>query len=517
MVKEPLIFGKRLATGIHVSDGYCFSSGSFTYDPVDNRLLKQSMYSGCRGGGKYFEDEFTQWDDLGRPTATIRSPVIYDVSQKTVSYPNHNFGYQYLNSGMTYSQNELTVYDEYSFERGSPFFNTTVDFGTSNKKICLPDLFISVSQQNTIYKGDGSALANFGRNADLPMEFAVTNRGIKNTLEIKDINITGSQANGFYLMQAVKLPVIPPGQTWIFSITLKPTASPGYKDAVLNILSNDSEMSPLRINLQGSVRYAPPITALATRSSNGKGCVISAGQVFCWDPINGEINNIPSLNNPIDVAFNSNHACAVDSTGLHCWNSAEPFKELTPLDPMTPRPVLFSPTKVVMSDSHMCVLDTPGVSCWGRNDCGQVSGPPLSAPTQIAVGWNVSCAIDSTGLKCWGQTPAIPATTNPIQVSISADGKIICALDSTGVKCSVTGTDPYGIQNIPTLSSPTQISVGPINACAIDSGAVKCWGAGITGINNPPALVSPSIIGGNGCAADTTGLVCWPSSGRGIP
>jgi alpha-tubulin suppressor-like RCC1 family protein len=77
---------------------------------------------------------------------------------------------------------------------------------------------------------------------------------------------------------------------------------------------------------------------------------------------------------------------------------------------------------------------------------------------------------------CWGwndygQTD-VPSLSNPTQVSLGGDHS--CAIDDTGVVC--WGYNEYGQTDVPSLSNPTQVSSGGYHTCALDDTGVVCWG-----------------------------------------
>lgn len=183
---------------------------------------------------------------------------------------------------------------------------------------------------------------------------------------------------------------------------------------------------------------------------------------------------------------------------------------------------------IAASDNSTCARTSDGkVYCWGVNSSGQLgqgnyfpsSSPllvPLAAP---AIGhssrYNNTCAVLNTGaLYCWGQ-----------------------GNHSTYPGGGLTGTGTTSARLVPTLvtgmsSGVTQVSVGYMNSCAIQSGALYCWGIKEFGLLGDPATVSPSTVPvaipsmasgvtkvANGqthvCAIKSGTLYCWGQNTNG--
>ena len=88
--------------------------------------------------------------------------------------------------------------------------------------------------------------------------------------------------------------------------------------------------------------------------------------------------------------------------------------------------------------------------------------------------------------------------------------KFSCAMETGAVVC--WGDNAYGQTAVPSLSSPTQVAAGFEHACAIDDSGVVCWGRGEYGETTPPALSNPTQVSAgrdHTCALDDSGVVCW--------
>ncbi|ASD64151.1 Calx-beta domain-containing protein [Bdellovibrio bacteriovorus] len=183
---------------------------------------------------------------------------------------------------------------------------------------------------------------------------------------------------------------------------------------------------------------------------------------------------------------------------------------------------------VVAGDNHTCALTSNGnVYCWGHNGAAPLgqghyypsSSPllvPLAAPAVgIASLYNNVCAVLNTGaLYCWGQ-----------------------GSHGTYPGGGFTGTSSISTRLTPTLvtgmnSGVTQVSIGWGNSCAIQNGAVYCWGIKEGGILGDPATASPTtapvaiaslnsgvtkISSGqfHACAIKSGALYCWGQNSNG--
>ena len=132
-------------------------------------------------------------------------------------------------------------------------------------------------------------------------------------------------------------------------------------------------------------------------------------------------------------------------------------------------------------------------------------GNSVLAATKIVVGAGFSCAITVDGaVKCWGQNNSsqlgrgahtfiaetLPKTAVGLDsgvTDISAGNNHACAIQSGAVFCwgsnssgqigngtSITAKVPT---KVPGIVNATSVSAGGVHTCAIDSGIVKCWGA----------------------------------------
>jgi len=87
--------------------------------------------------------------------------------------------------------------------------------------------------------------------------------------------------------------------------------------------------------------------------------------------------------------------------------------------------------------NHTCALDDNGVHCWGDNTYRQTSVPSLVNPVSVSAGGFHTCAVDATGVKCWGSNgygqTTVPSTVNPM-TDISSGEQNVCAIVNNTLK-----------------------------------------------------------------------------------
>lgn len=170
--------------------------------------------------------------------------------------------------------------------------------------------------------------------------------------------------------------------------------------------------------------------------------------------------------------------------------------------------------QVDVHDLFSCALSTAGaVVCWGSEANAKTGTPPAgsvptsphvvpgleSGVTKMEIGGSYGCAIQNGGVKCWGWDAADGRLGSP------AAGNAWTARPVTGLSENVT-----------------DLSVGSGHACAVQSGAAKCWGWGGTyqvgatsASHRSPLLVAfnvERVFAGNhaSCLITTSGgAQCW--------
>jgi hypothetical protein len=269
---------------------------------------------------------------------------------------------------------------------------------------------------------------------------------------------------------------------------------------------------------------------------SGDTCVIVDTGATCWglrwdsaSPINEW--DWPELSNPAHISTGLSGHCALDEGEVVCRGYL--FDEWDV-------PSLANPKQVSTGPHSTCAIDDTGVVCWGKNYYGQTDVPVLNEPKQVSVGGSYTCAIDATGVVCWGYSEdastgapvSVPILSNPKQISVGGTSNFgwvyngpnrpqtphhpyihACALDDTGVVC--WGSN-FIQSTVPTLTNPTQVSVGAGHACALDDTGVVCWGSLYNGsasdLASVQTLINPKQVSAGGdhtCALDDTGVVCW--------
>ena len=243
------------------------------------------------------------------------------------------------------------------------------------------------------------------------------------------------------------------------------------------------------------------------------------------------------------IALGTFHTCALLSAGsVRCWgagglgrlgygNTTSILDAALALDVNVGGTV----TQITAGKSHTCaLLDTGAVRCWGYGKGGRVGyatttdigddETPATAGdvdvggmvSQITAGQDHTCALLDTGaVRCWGlgangrlgygniddigddETPASAGDVDVggTVVQIAAGTSHTCALLDTGaVRCwGAGGNGRLGYGNSTSIldaasavdvnvgGTVTQITAGSHTCALLDTGAVRCWGSGASG------------------------------------
>ncbi len=185
------------------------------------------------------------------------------------------------------------------------------------------------------------------------------------------------------------------------------------------------------------------------------------------------------------------------------------FPGTTPAAVTPPRTDLIATT----SDSTCAVLDSGKVGCWGEGSYGARGNGSFSYGPSIRVGGNPAMTL----------VPGITSATSITSGTLNA----YCAIDAGAVKCWGPGT---GYGNAPGvvagISTARRVSFGYTSGCALlASSEVRCWGTngsgqlgnGTTvssGIAVTPVGLGPTVDlafrGDRPCAVGVDGMVrCW--------
>jgi len=242
-------------------------------------------------------------------------------------------------------------------------------------------------------------------------------------------------------------------------------------------------------------------------------------------------------------------------------------------------------TAVSAGFEHTCAIAGGKVKCWGANDHGQLGdgtttdrATPVDvalpagagAASAISAGYVNTCAVvgDLKEVYCWGDNTTgalgdgtMTLRTTPVKVggglahvsAIAAGGGAntganvtyyghTCAIAAGVVLCwggndsgqlgaplSVTSSSvPRQVGTNSLSGAATSLSVGDRHTCAVDAGAVWCWGADFAGqLGNGGTSPTPdpqralqsgtSAAAGaeHSCAITASGLSCWGDNSSG--
>ncbi|MBJ7354575.1 MAG: hypothetical protein JHC98_07085 [Thermoleophilaceae bacterium] len=299
--------------------------------------------------------------------------------------------------------------------------------------------------------------------------------------------------------------------------------------------ANDSKQLGNISFMPGAAPVTPPgmgANASSVSTSTWNTCAIISAQARCWG-YRGEgglgdgtyssatsPQPVPSITSgATDVATGAGGGtCVVQSGGVKCWGSAQPGDGSNEFawSPVAVGALGGTPVAIAVGGQHACALVSNAVKCWGKNEYGQIGDGSVadrltptathvltSGVTQIATNLSHSCAIASGGAKCWGRN----------DVGQIGDGT-----------SGTDRTEPVDVTGLTT--NVTSVAVGIGHSCAVQSGAVKCWGdntfgqlgvgdsAPHSGLVTPTGLTSgvDSVVafGHRTCAKLTSGdWRCW--------
>jgi alpha-tubulin suppressor-like RCC1 family protein len=310
-------------------------------------------------------------------------------------------------------------------------------------------------------------------------------------------------------------------------------------------------------------------------------CAIADGGAFCW----GEYAGAPHPNGvrdgtviPVPVpGFESGvqdisiggqgGVCFVKSGAVSCWAGGA-----------WPEPLIDSGATSISSSGYdlTCAVVSGQAICWGlgANRAGRdgaadesfsagVSAGLSAGVESVSVGYDSTCAIVNGGVRCWGKndqgqlgdgttTDTTGAESRQVSgltsgvTAISVGNKVACAVVSGAAKCwgsnngglygdgSLDTDYESGLPSTPVTVSGLDSGVDAVavqtnwNACARQSGAVKCWGRGALGSQVTSKVATPTaVVGGSGitnlrldagmsavCGIENGAAKCWGGSGH---
>jgi alpha-tubulin suppressor-like RCC1 family protein len=318
--------------------------------------------------------------------------------------------------------------------------------------------------------------------------------------------------------------------------------------------------------------------AVEIRAGAAHTCAVRrAGGVVCWgDNRQAQVGvegrqaytvpvAVPGLADAVEVVGGSTHTCArTRSGGVLCWGTGTQGqlgdgsqRRTTP----TAVPGLADATGLAAGQGHTCALRRGGAaSCWGAGFArapAPVKG--VAGAVEISAGEDHTCARSKGALVCWGrndrgqlgdgstadQVAAAPVRGLAEVRGFAAGARHTCALTRAGGALCWGSNDagalgagllPGGADDgspsvVRNVADATDLASGDGFSCAVNGGAVVCWGAGTLGQlgdgspgDRPSALPVPGIsdavqvVAGlsHACARRSSGQVaCWGHGGSG--
>jgi hypothetical protein len=329
-------------------------------------------------------------------------------------------------------------------------------------------------------------------------------------------------------------------------------------------LKNASGKISSRIDTSPVVYSAPHIVAVSAGNSSTSCSITDQGALDCWghnyeSQLKARNFSTPTVvPNAISDAgtqmgIGQSYSCFTSAGALYCSGANGN------LSVDSTAPALRIPsgvTGLAVGNSHTCAIVNGLLQCWGYNYYGQTgngksfgSNVPFAKPatvfdsgvTKVAASYNNTCAIVNGALSCWGlngngqvgtgsSSPDVIASPYTVlqsgvtDLAIANGDSAICAVQSGALKCwgNTWGWSSATPQNRIT-SGVTAVAMGSSHVCAIVSGSLQCSGAnwnyqlgdGTTNSINNFITVIPSGVTAVYAKSDTTcaivngDLKCW--------
>lgn len=277
----------------------------------------------------------------------------------------------------------------------------------------------------------------------------------------------------------------------------------------------------------------PPLHTVAVGSLST--CALKANKVYCWGENNGGLLGVGSMTrrvitptqvnlgaDAVAITGGSAHFCALLVGGaLKCWGDGGQGRlgdnTTTPRTaPVQVMGLTAGVRAVEAGAGYTCALLADGsLKCWGANFSNQLGSNQSgnkAAPTPVigleadvstfSAGASHTCAVHDGALKCWGDnergqlgngmsgdTATIPTAVKVLGLgvtAVSAGGQHTCAIQRGALYCWGNNADgQLGTMGGP-LSEPapvpgmerdvTAVSAGANHTCAVRSGVLLCWG-----------------------------------------
>jgi alpha-tubulin suppressor-like RCC1 family protein len=266
------------------------------------------------------------------------------------------------------------------------------------------------------------------------------------------------------------------------------------------------------------------VTALA--AGGARTCAVKAGALWCWgEGVGAAPQVVPGMGAGVTtVAVSAGHTCAIRSGALWCWgdNASGQVGDGTAIRRAAPAAVVgmgAGVTAVWTGGAHTCAIRTSTLWCWGDNTSGQLGDgataprlvPRLVSPAQsAAAGASHTCRLDGGALSCWGRNREWQLGAG---VMTLMDERLPLPVAGLGAGVGLVWS-------------------GARHTCAIQSGALSCWGDNysgqigdntVTGQRPAPTAVRQMDVGVTGgaagdahtCAVRDAALWCWGDNAAG--
>ncbi|WP_238152177.1 RCC1 domain-containing protein [Microbulbifer sp. A4B17] len=251
------------------------------------------------------------------------------------------------------------------------------------------------------------------------------------------------------------------------------------------------------------------------------------GKVNCWgdNSIAGQVDVPSDLSDVTKLHSGIHNNCAETTFGAVCWGKNDYGQSS----------IWYDLVDYDVGDDHVCGFNKDKVMCFGKehNEPELLNVPSgVSGPKAIGVGRFHSCVWADTGMHCWGREGEhliFPADLTDV-TEIDASTSHTCAIDNGAVVC--WGSNTNGVLNVPTnILQPHKLNTGTNHNCVLDGETTaRCWGANYRNqssdrynLTNPVGVAAGGSFpyphsedDGHSCVADDYGVDCWGSSSNGV-
>ncbi len=209
--------------------------------------------------------------------------------------------------------------------------------------------------------------------------------------------------------------------------------------------------------------------------------------LMCWGATPSDSAHLPTYeaDDVEDFCVTDDNICYIVAGTVTCtgdWTHGVKGNSSSTIFDAT---MLTGASDIACGKHHVCAVKNGGLWCWGRNDDGQVAR---------SIAGNTPGYQTNTNFGSYRTDPAVVSGMSSGVTAMALGASHTCAVQNGAVKCFGTNRDgqlgratnvgQLGANSTPGQvtglgSSVTQIAGGDDHTCAIAGGVLKCWGSSI--------------------------------------